>query len=342
MNVDSKPIIVHVTEAFGGGVQSAIAHFIEQTPDLKHVIYGRVRAGEQTSVPAEAESIAHTGSFLNFATQLRKIVRDRQPVAVHFHSSLAGVLRPIAGAPRVVYSPHCFAFQRTDISAAHKFMYRAVERAMGMFTDTVVAVSPHEADEAARFVPLSKVTSVSNLGSIEQFEPSRPRGRTVITVGRIAPQKDPEFFATVARSAPATNFIWIGDGDPGLRTHLEDAGVVVTGWQTKMQISEALRNADLYIHTAAWEASPMSLVEALAEGLPVICRDEPSLRSLGYHSVVGPAEALATKVTAFFENAHARQEVIDGAASVVESLRAIPTHDRLVGAYLGTEQVVAV
>lgn len=340
MRVAANLRVLHVTEALGGGVQSAIAHFVEQTPDAEHTIYGRVRNGEETKTPVGVAMIPHTGSFLDFSRGLRRVIADVDPVAVHFHSSLAGALRPFTGRPRVIYSPHCFAFRRSDVSGLQRTVFRTVERLMGKFTDGIVAVSPYEAEDAARFVAPSKVSIVSNLAPIDTFEPAPVHGRRVVTVGRIAPQKDPGFFAEVAKNTPDTLFTWVGDGDATARRQLEDAGVEVTGWQSPEQIDATLRKSDLYLHTAAWEASPMSLVEALAVGLPVVCRDEPSLRSLGYLCVEDSPARVATTVQSFFDDAPVAHAVTERAAAVVESLRHIPSGERLMHAYLGdTDEV---
>lgn len=56
-------------------------------------------------------------------------------------------------------------------------------------------------------------------------------------IGRICPQKDPLFFAKVAKYVisknPEIKFQWIGDGDGRLRKNLEKAGVEVKGVENK-------------------------------------------------------------------------------------------------------------
>ena len=59
-----------------------------------------------------------------------------------------------------------------------------------------------------------------------------------------------------------------------LEDHLRSAPEyvhVVLGW---------LAAADVYVHTAAWEGAPISVLEAVALGLPVVARRNPALAAL--------------------------------------------------------------
>ena len=324
-----------MTEALGGGVQSAIAHFIESSQDFNHIVYGRARDGEDTVTSGTSENWPAPTTLPAFAHGIRRAIRAADADVVHFHSSIAGALRPVAPkAVRVVYSPHCYAFERKDIRGPQRSAYRTTERLLSTITDCVVAVSPHEA-ELARKLGARNVVTVSNLAPRGTFRPRHsPSSRSVATVGRISAQKDPLLFAEIAANdQTGLHFIWIGDGDPGLRAALVESGVEVTGWRDQESIRATLQGCGLYLHTAAWEASPMSLTEALEWGIPVLCRDNQSLRSLGYECVGNSAYEIGVAVSSYFTDVPYREHVLAAASTTTERLLGTPTETSLQQAY---------
>ena len=54
-----------------------------------------------------------------------------------------------------------------------------------------------------------------------------------------------------------------------------DAGVEVTGWISTNDVKNRLLNSTLYLSTAKWEGMPISILEALACGLPTIAFNCP-------------------------------------------------------------------
>jgi len=65
-------------------------------------------------------------------------------------------------------------------------------------------------------------------------------------------------------------FVWVGNGDDKLVSLLVDAGVEVTGWLDKSQVSDLLASSDIYISTAQWEGLPVAVIEAMSCGLLVM------------------------------------------------------------------------
>jgi glycosyltransferase involved in cell wall biosynthesis len=165
-------------------------------------------------------------------------------------------------------------------------------------------VSPREAAISGRLNSSTPAAVVLNPSPFTRA--TAPRGhvspRSVITVGRISPQKDPALFAAVASQFdPAdVSFHWIGDGDPADREALEAAGVDVSGWVAPAQLRGHLEQAALYLHTAAWEGGPVSTIEAASLGVPVLAKAIPSMRSLGYELAGESADELVAHVQRFF------------------------------------------
>ncbi|WP_180814715.1 glycosyltransferase [Kocuria flava] len=102
---------------------------------------------------------------------------------------------------------------------------------------------------------------------------------SVYMIGRAAPQKDPLFFVHVVqemrRLLDNVEYVWIGDGDPKQIELLKRHDIRVTGWLDQGQMTKELSRAGAYIHSAAYEGFPLSVLDAASQGVPIIARDIP-------------------------------------------------------------------
>jgi glycosyltransferase involved in cell wall biosynthesis len=282
--------VLHVSDVMGGGVESAILAMVASTPEVDHHLLHRSRSGHDTG----AQLAAAFGSVQQLPADpfraigaIRRTARDLFPDVVHAHSSIGGVLVRLAGVgrARVVYSPHCFAFERRDIGVAQERLFRFVERALVPRTDLLVAVAPSELDRAVD-LGHDRVAYAHNHAEVLPVGARHATPLQVVTSGRIAPQKDWRYFLHLKRYVERqlgvrARWTWLGGGRPAEERALTEAGVSVTGWIARDQLLGRLSQAQVYVHTAAWEAAPMSLLEAAGLGLPLVVRSIPALDSLG-------------------------------------------------------------
>ncbi|MFE0748288.1 glycosyltransferase [Gordonia sp. NPDC058843] len=300
-------VVLHITEALGGGIHTAIYNYALISQEFSHEVFARVRAGQQThDWPDSIRTIYFEGSLLGFLRSAGASIAEKQPDVVHLHSSYAGLLRAwIPKKTRVVYSPHCFAIERDSEHKIVLGIYRVLEAALARRHSTVIGVSPRELAIARELNRSGEKVLVPNFAERRVTTPreSSDGGGAchVVGVGRLSTQKDPIFFKNVAEIlGRGYTFTWIGDGEPAMKEALIAAGVEVTGWLSPDEVASYLQRADLYLHTARWEGSPLSAIEAASAGCPVISRDIPSMESLRY--VLGGASPreVAKVVEKFF------------------------------------------
>ena len=225
MPTKNNSAILHVVESFGGGVSDAVNCFRIATPEFEHHLLYALRPG--VDVQPEifddfASAIELPGGHGSRVTATRRRIRDLGPDLVHAHSSFAGVYARLATSTRtvpIVYSPHCFSFERRDLNAAMRGAYHAIERILVSNTTSFAACSEREALLVRRLAPGRPVRVVVNIARPGLDDSTRivpADDATVIMIGRLAPQKGIAAFARLARDlrergVPARP-VWVGGG----------------------------------------------------------------------------------------------------------------------------------
>ncbi|HWJ11519.1 MAG TPA: glycosyltransferase [Nocardioides sp.] len=297
--------VLHVVESLGGGVLTSILSMVDATPGLEHQLAiwrRREHAGAGDHHGDFARVHLLPGHPRRASRSLRGVVAEVRPDVVHAHSSYAGALVRVTGlSVRVAYSPHCFAFERRDLGTAGRAVFRELERLLARRTDVLVACSPHEADLALD-LGHRRVVAVPN----RALDPPGTRAAwaepfTVVGVGRVAAQKDWRRFAAVkrqvdARGGAGLRWEWLGGGDPAGEDHLRANGIEVSGWLPRAEATARLAAAQAYLHTAAWEGAPVSVLEAAAAGLPLAARAIPALTGWGVPGVEPSVDGLADRL----------------------------------------------
>ena len=218
--------------------------------------------------------------------QLQLSVRMGNFGVVHAHSSLAGAIVRTAilhrDGQRIVYTPHCFAFDRRDVFFGTRAVYWLIEFILSLNTGRIGACSIRERRSASFMLARRSAVFVPNVAAVQYDERRsllvnpKTAGTSVAMVGRVSAQKDPNFFmATVRvirRTHPDTAAMWIGGGDPKTVARMRSDEIEVTGWLAHTDAQAKFTDCGIYIHTAAWEGFPMAVIEANAADLPIVTR----------------------------------------------------------------------
>ncbi|WP_165979791.1 glycosyltransferase [Kocuria rosea] len=191
-----------------------------------------------------------------------------------------------------------------------KTFYRGIEELLAPRA-VIASVSSEEKEQAESLREAVRTVLVPNYSQVDP-RPLDVTSRTIVTVGRILPQKDPRFFMETVRHLRSDyDIIWIGDGDPVLRQELISLGIDVTGWLPMDDLVRRVGRAGLYLHTASWEGSPLATLEAINSGTAVLSRDIPSMRSVGYEVPSATPHGLAAAVEKYFADPSYRETVFN-------------------------------
>jgi glycosyltransferase involved in cell wall biosynthesis len=288
--------ILHLTEAFGGGVFTSLTRLstaLAQRGHEVHLAYSR--RGE---TPEDGARHVGPGVLLHemqlaraldpaadvrglFA--VRRLVARIDPDVLHLHSSKAGVLGRVVARlagrqATTLYSPRGLSFLQENHSERARWLYEVIERASARLGGTIVACSASERDIIERVIGPPHVTLVENAVDVDAIPPRRPRDDGTVRigiVGRITYARNAGLFAEMSQKlrAPGVRFLWVGGGDEEAASALVAAGVTVTGWMPRREALEAMRELDIYLHPSRWEGMPVALIEAQVCGLPAVATD---------------------------------------------------------------------
>lgn len=275
-----KKKVLHIVEAFGGGVFTFLVDLVNSTCDeyevvlacsirpqtpknYKEYIDKRVKIIELKSGVRDISLTKDLKSFF----EVKRIIKNENPDILHLHSSKSGFLGRMACNDKnikVLYNPHGFAFLKEDESRVKKNIYKSLEYIASKKCASIVAVSHGEYKEALK---LSKKTYLINNGIDIENLPKLNNKKTdinnlkICTIGRISYQKNPKVFNEIARYFPDIQFTWIGQGE--MIDNLDSPNIKVSGWVNKDEALKIMNESDVFILASLWEGLPIALLEAM-------------------------------------------------------------------------------
>ena len=273
-------------------------HITEDEGDMTY--YARERGVEVTEITGMSRLLSPLGDLRSFLTLLR-IFRRERPSIVHTHTAKAGTVGRLAAyaarVPVIVHTFHGHVLGGRYFSRLKTRFFLGVERQLGRVTDRLVVLTnlqAREMSESLRVAPSDRFTVIPlglDLQPFADVDRSAARSRlraelgidqdrpVVGIVGRMVPVKNHEllFDAMVLlshRMDPAPHLIVVGSGERerALRSYVSDKGLedVVhwLGW--RKDLPQVFPAFDVTALTSFDEGTPVSLIESLASGTPVV------------------------------------------------------------------------
>lgn len=158
--------------------------------------------------------------------------------------------------------------------------------------DTVVSVSEAVASDLRSAYGVESDAIIPNGVDLDLFDGRRDRppppdlaglpGRYFAFIGSVEPRKRPDLLVEIARRAPAHTFVVAGgQNDPRLVAAVDaEPNIINTGARTREEVRDLLSRALALVFPSDLEGLPLSVIEAMAMGVPVLARPVSSLPEL--------------------------------------------------------------
>jgi glycosyltransferase involved in cell wall biosynthesis len=213
--------------------------------------------------------------------ELVLLMRRRRPHIVHASSSKAGVLGRVAAwltrVPIRLFTAHGWAFNA--YAGARSRLYELAERIVRPLATLTICVSESERDAglAARTCEAERAVVIRTGIDATAFAVARPGEGTpaIVAVGRLRAPKDPVSLVralALLRGPFRATLVGSGPDEDALEDELSRAGltgsVLLAG--ERDDVPEILASSAIFVLSSRAEALPVSVLEAMAAGLPVV------------------------------------------------------------------------
>jgi glycosyltransferase involved in cell wall biosynthesis len=228
--------------------------------------------------------------------------RRFKPDIVHVHSTKAGLVgraaAKLAGLP-VVFTAHGWAFTEGIAERSRRFAV-FLEKCAARLSDAIICVSEYDRQLALRMgvgnaLLLTRIhNGVPEVSADQRSIPEKAGALRVICVARLDAPKDHALLLDALAMIEGLPWVLelIGDGpltqevrqkarDLGLADRVEFSGLC-------NDVASRLAGSDVFVLASGWEGLPLSILEAMRAGLPVVASD-----------VGGVSESVTDEVTGF-------------------------------------------
>lgn len=243
-----------------------------------------------------------------------QIIREYKPDIVHTHTAKAGFIGRLAawlaGVPVIVHTFHGHVFHGY-FNPLMTRLFILLERWTGSMSDTIITLSEGLRRELAEdyriarrkhftVLPLgldlnSFATTPRQAGQFRAAWNIPPDAYLIGIVGRIVTVKNHALFLEAAvkvrQQLPQAHFVVVGDGElrPEVEARVDELGlrdaVTFTGWQRIL--APIYSDMDVLVISSLNEGTPVSVIESLAAGCPVVATAVGGLPDLLDHGRLG-------------------------------------------------------
>ena len=227
--------------------------------------------------------------------KIRKLIKKISPDIIGLHSSKAGIIGRLAAVGLripVVFTAHGWAFADGVGEKKRKF-YVLIEKILAPLVDRIITVSKQDKELAVKYnvAPDSKQIVIHNgMPDLEMVLHSSTENTNaqikIISVARFSEQKDHETLLLALSKIEQVNWLLtlVGKGPKIdlIKSYAHelkiDSNIEFLG--ERDDIISLLNESDIFTLITNWEGLPLSIIEAMRAGLPVVASNVGGVQEL--------------------------------------------------------------
>lgn len=242
--------------------------------------------------------------------QVRKLMRQESFNVVHTQSPSGGVITRLAsfklGQSKMVYTPHGYHFFK-GASKLNWLIFYNIEKILSLTTDYFITINKEDYNlTKSKFnIKENEVFLIPGVGvDLEKFQPAKNDEKSMLRT-KYGYSEETKIFIYVAELSKRKNQILIIDAIVKLLSEIKDGDfkILLVGQGNdkenlekkinefslqpyiellgqRKDVNDLLKLSDVYLSTSFQEGLPLSVMEAMASGLPLLLSDSRGNRDL--------------------------------------------------------------
>ncbi len=291
---DGFRLLIYTDAPFRGGAEMTLAHVVaELPPQIELFIVGRDRDVVEWLVGHRCGTIARTTAPIRDRTDLaamrshRRTFAEIDPDIIHFNLGMMSAAQWAIAVALTLRKPRCLVVENSPVAT-----WSALSRQLKRRTSPRLAAHVAVGDRTARTVeqqavlPQGRVRTIYHgVPDVDRTPAARPTSGPLIgTIARHDPVKGLDVLIEALPLLPGVQLVLIGSGPEtgALRRQCERLAVADrvefrdVPWDEKA--ADHLASFDLFVLPSRDEGFPVTIMEAMLAGIPVVASDVGSVR----------------------------------------------------------------
>lgn len=289
-----------------------------------------------------------------------KVLLIDKPDLIHIHSSFGPsfyrkmpfIYMASWAKKQIINHIHGADFDEFYVNVSNK-KKQLIKKVYGKCS-VLIALSDEWKDRLSQIVPPDKITVIENYSILHEDaltqRLNRPSNSTVLFLGELGKRKGcydiPAVVVEVVKQVPDIKFVLAGAGsaedEAAIKKLCEDNGVAshveFPGWVRGEQKDKLLRETDVFFLPSYNEGMPMSVLDAMGYGLPVVSTNVGGIPKIvhdgenGYCCEAGDIKSFANGIIKLLSDKKIRDCASKDSVSIVKKGYSLETHLKLLEA----------